>query len=995
MIRDKKEQSRALTLKAQFGFSIREDLSVTRTASDSIVRQLESLYDGRSVVGLSDRLLLERFITLTDRAAEESFAALVARHGPMVLETCRDVLADRHDAEDAFQAVFLILARNARSLREPDLLSYWLHGVALRTARKARTRIARRRDRPSDSVVDARREEPVDDGAQPAEKIAIRREAAETLHHEIERLPRAFRLPVLLCHFEGLSLDEAARRLAWPPGTLRSRLARARSKLRAALVRRGWGESAAALCAISSPHRFNPPPISPRLCAQTARAALGFASRTVCNLPMSSATAAIAHDVLISSFRGRLKIAGLALLMTAAFALTARYQAVRAAAHASPSNLHSLATLAQITPPVVAEGQPRPPLAISGRVLDPDGKPAPGAAVMVYAALKQSGDRALHGFDGPRIIATASTDRAGRFTLATPSITSTTHHLAGASALLPGFGEGWTDLDIDTQTPAIEISLKPEQVIEGRLFDVAGQPARDVVISVNAVGYPERTPNATSDAIEGGPFFWGRNDPMPTSAWPGPARSDSDGRFTIRGIGRNCRASLLVRDPRFARQHIVVDTDSPAQSKSFNVALEPAKVVTGRVTFADTGQPVPHAQISIGAVRETRGTIMSYHETDEDGRFTAIPFSGRAYSVHAQAPPGQPYLSASTGFLPWPKGSSTLTVNLAHKRAGLIRGKVTEVGTGAPVAGASVGFIERDSGNSNPIGRAQTAADGTFQFAAAPALGTIAVLGPSDEFVFERMAPRELGAERLGNRRHYAHAFVPCELRPGVGFCEVNASIRRGATIAATVSGPDGQPVAHASIFSRLHLLPQPFVTRRYWGNYHGDVRDGRCALYGVAHDDTVPVYFLDPKNQWGAVSDFSVKRAAGGPIAVRLEPCGRAAARVVDRRGQPLAGYRDPHMIVMDITPRPKPTDRAATDIERGRAESDFYSRMNPEHYRDLAADNTGRIIFPALVPGAHFRVIDRTTDDDADDSDVRAAFIARAGETIELGDIVVHNPP
>src|SRR5580693_752932 len=114
-------------------------------ASGLVVRQLGTLFEGGSAAGLSDRQLLERFATARDEAGEAAFAALVARHGPMVLGVCRQLLGDRHEAEDAFQAVFLVLARRSPSLREPDLLGNWLYGVALRTARKARGRLARRR----------------------------------------------------------------------------------------------------------------------------------------------------------------------------------------------------------------------------------------------------------------------------------------------------------------------------------------------------------------------------------------------------------------------------------------------------------------------------------------------------------------------------------------------------------------------------------------------------------------------------------------------------------------------------------------------------------------------------------------------------------------------------------------------------------------------------------------------------------------------------------
>ena len=114
-------------------------------SNPSVVRQIASLFDGGSVAGLTDRQLIERFTARRDAAGEAAFAALVSRHGPMVLEVCWQLLGDRHDAEDAFQAVFLVLARKARSIRDPELLGNWLYGVALRTARKARGQNTRRR----------------------------------------------------------------------------------------------------------------------------------------------------------------------------------------------------------------------------------------------------------------------------------------------------------------------------------------------------------------------------------------------------------------------------------------------------------------------------------------------------------------------------------------------------------------------------------------------------------------------------------------------------------------------------------------------------------------------------------------------------------------------------------------------------------------------------------------------------------------------------------
>ena len=182
----------------------------------------------------SDQELLERFIHSREQAA---FATLVARHGPRVLGACRRVLRDEHAAEDAFQNVFLLLARKAGAIRERTLLAGWLYGVACRIAAHARTAAARRRGR--ETLVQAGR--PPDDP--PVEAAA--RELSAVLDEEVGRLPERYRSPIILCHVEGLARGEAARRLSCSPRTLQRRLERGGAVLRARLARRGVAHSAA------------------------------------------------------------------------------------------------------------------------------------------------------------------------------------------------------------------------------------------------------------------------------------------------------------------------------------------------------------------------------------------------------------------------------------------------------------------------------------------------------------------------------------------------------------------------------------------------------------------------------------------------------------------------------------------------------------------------------------------------------------------------------
>jgi RNA polymerase sigma factor (sigma-70 family) len=187
------------------------------------------------MTGMTDGELVERFAARRDAGGDAAFALLVARHGPMVLGVCRQILGDEHAAEDAFQAVFLVLARRAGSIRRPDLLGPWLHGVAVRIARKARSQAERRRHRERSEVEMTCVESP-GDGPEP---WPIRAEEAAAIHEEIGRLPERYRRAVVLCHFEGLTHGEAARRLGCAPGTVGSLVSRARELLRDRLARRG------------------------------------------------------------------------------------------------------------------------------------------------------------------------------------------------------------------------------------------------------------------------------------------------------------------------------------------------------------------------------------------------------------------------------------------------------------------------------------------------------------------------------------------------------------------------------------------------------------------------------------------------------------------------------------------------------------------------------------------------------------------------------------
>ncbi|HKI16580.1 MAG TPA: RNA polymerase sigma factor, partial [Isosphaeraceae bacterium] len=219
---------------------IRRGTSVVDSGPTSTApRYLSALFHSGTLAGLSDRELLERFAARrgeNDETAELAFAALLARHGAMVLRVCRAVLGDRHEAEDAFQATFLVLASRAGSIHRRGSVGSWLHGVALRVAACERSRAARRRRH------ERRRAEMTTrttggESRNPAPDDDLGR----VLQEEIGRLPDRFRAAVVLCYLEGMTHEMAAKQSGCPVGTIRSRLATARERLRNRLTRRGVG----------------------------------------------------------------------------------------------------------------------------------------------------------------------------------------------------------------------------------------------------------------------------------------------------------------------------------------------------------------------------------------------------------------------------------------------------------------------------------------------------------------------------------------------------------------------------------------------------------------------------------------------------------------------------------------------------------------------------------------------------------------------------------
>ena len=310
----------------------------------AVGRQLEVLWTSGTFTGLSDAQLLGRFIGGGEGMAEPAFRELVDRHGPMVMGVCRQILRRPQDADDAFQATFLVLVRKARSVRVRDSLAPWLYGVAYRTAHRARAAASRFR------TADV---EPMAEAADPAPDGSFELDVRPLLLEELNRLPGKYRDPIVLCHLEGKSHEEAARLLSWPVGTLSGRLSRGRQLLKARLERRGVSVSPTILAArwlTANQAELAPSLVDSFLDAAAQSAAAGTISTSV-----QSLTQGVLRTMLLNN----LKTISMAFVIVGAASGSVAW-AVRASRAANPSD-----------PPQAAATAPR----AAEKSTDPPGEP--------------------------------------------------------------------------------------------------------------------------------------------------------------------------------------------------------------------------------------------------------------------------------------------------------------------------------------------------------------------------------------------------------------------------------------------------------------------------------------------------------------------------------------------------------------------------------------------------------------------------------------------
>jgi RNA polymerase sigma factor (sigma-70 family) len=861
---------------------------------DTVLRHLHHL--AGSATRPTDRQLLEAFAARGDEAA---FAELVGRHGPMVLRVCRRVLRHEQDAEDAFQATFLTLARNALGVRKGGALAAFLHGVALRTALKARRSAARRRNHENRRMATA-----------PTAAVAPAwDEVQAALDEEIQRLPETFRTTFVLCILQGKSGSAAAVELGCKEGTVSSRLTRARKLLQQRLSRRGI-QLGAALGTLTATA------VSPALARAAVRAGLTAGKKTAGAIPPSVAALAVGCPGKLVSAKARLAAALVLAVGLCAAALTRQALATRAG--------EPPAERPEAAPAPNAPRDDKEAVTFRGRVLDPAGKPFAGAKIYLF-------------YPTPRTLAMpvqAVSDAEGRFrfTVGRAQFDRTGSRApwneAAPMAAADGFGLG-IPRNGDTRHGAdreVTLQLAADDVpIDGRVLDLQGKPIAGVRVRVRGVRAPLRGDlgvflDALATQKEGynvqGGLLAGLHHPyMPLDfdAIFAPVVTDAAGMFRIRGIGRERVADLLFEAPAIESKYVYALTrpgprvEVPAHRRargvvvmthygcSFDHVAAPSQPVVGVVRDKDTGAPLAGAVVSAnvlpGGFVDQRLAFEAVTDRAGGYRITGMP-RGKDGSLQATAPPGLPYLNSLVPIVETP-GLDPATVDFPLKRGVWIDVRVIDKATGKPVPG-SVEYnvfvdnphLKEAPGFTTPMHQETYAEDGRFRLVGLPGRGLIAAWAADNRYRLGAGAEKvkEFNNSFLQLTPHWVsarHTHGVAEVNPAVGAESVSVEIALdpGRTLAGTVLGPDGKPLAGALVggldeYTRWTDEPLPTAAFTVTG-----LGPRQQRLLQFAHLEK------------GLAGSLLVDGDAKGPLTVTLVPAGTLTGRLVNRNGKPAVG--------------------------------------------------------------------------------------------------------
>jgi RNA polymerase sigma factor (sigma-70 family) len=968
-------------------------------ALGSAFRHLRDLFGVGTATGLLDGQLLARFSDTNDAVA---FEALVARHGPMVLATCRAVLKSEHDIEDAFQTTFLVLARKAHSIRGGDALGGWLHRVAFRAAVQANVEAKKRRRKEAEASAMA----PYSSSRPDHE---FHHDLRPIVHQEIDRLPESQRLPVVLCDLEGLTYDEAADRLRLTVPTLRCRLAKGRQRLKSRLKSRG----------------FAAPAVGAVLATEGTKAAVPLVLLRSTVLAATSGGASSGVALLTQALLREMLMTKIKLTATAALAAIALASAgVIASAGSRPDDAKAAMkpkdTVGEAIREKPAPHAPVEMIEIKGRVLAPDGKPVAGAALTTLYVDTDALNIETSTSPWPKT--TSGSD--GRFSIRLPRPkldASIERYIAGEPWLIasaPGYGAGWCERGLSAKQPPEQVVTLVEEgpSIEGRIVDLEGRPVVGAGVKTtwiwydgkgNLAGWIAKARNGaagnlwqglqrlTTEALGHKPGRAPRERLIPLAT-----TTDANGRFKLTGVGRDRIAELIISGPAIATTQTYVFSRSEAEIRSvdkgmmhrepfivhapqFQLALAPGIRVQGTIRDKDSSRPIVGLEIQ-AAVFDEHSRIPTpgiEAKTDSDGSYRVDGLAkAAAYQLFIKNAKGQPYANATVKVPARSPGLEPVTFDIAMKRGVFVRGKAIDRQTGRSMRGTVNYYAFADNPNVRDYAGFSESHDpyapldeqGRYEVVALPGRGIIAVRDEMDQY---RPAS---GYEKIAgyDAKHQSFNTLPETIIPGFHAIiaevvvdpkaesmslDLQADSGKGAVI--EVVGPDGAPISETNAKGVGELfqtspVPQP-----------------SSSFEVHALDPSKPRRVVVMQERLKLIGTTLLKGNETGPVTIKLQPWGSVAGRIVDDEGRPRKamfigspdGNQNKHPETYDILPG-----------------SDWNSGVR--------VGDDGRFLIEGLVPGLKYSANARTGFEAF--SDLFLDLTVAPGEAKDLGNLKVQPP-
>jgi RNA polymerase sigma factor (sigma-70 family) len=876
---------------------------------EGVVRHVRAFGRTEALSEAPDAQLLQRFAGAREEGA---FTALLRRHGPMVLGVSRRVLGNAQDAEDVYQAAFLLLARKAGSIRKREAVASWLYGVARRLALRAKAQGAKRQARERRAADMRNTQAGADAGWQ---------DVQAALEEALGQLPEGYRAALVLCYLEGKTHVEAARQLGCPLATLRTRVARGRKLLRERLAGRGLALSTAGLFAllVASASRAT---ASAALQKATAKAALSFAAGQPAAALCPARVAHLVEEGTQTMLLSKTKLATALLLTAGLIAGTgalARFKPAAVGGEPPAAGKAEAPKPATPAAPDAAEGA----VTYAGRVVGPDGKPVAGAKVyLLYYTPK-----ALP------VPARATSDADGRFQFSAAradfdrSSTKVPWDEAVVVAVANGYGMALPEMVRGKAVPRTGLTLrlaKDDAPLHGRVLDLQGKPVAGVVVHVRALYTPAKGDltgfvKAVKEKQELYPALNGQLTGL-SGGWLGrdlgtlfaPVKTDADGRFQVKGVGRERVAELRFEAPAietrdvFAmtragqelrvpgyRQYMPRTTMLTLHGNGFGHVAAPCKPIVGVVRDKDTGKPIPGAIVTsyqrAGDPISARTDLQTV--ADKEGRFRLLGMpKGEGNVIRAGPPESEPYLMSVRSVADTP-GLDAVTVDFQLKRGVWVTGRVLDQVTRQPVhSQVQYGVFEDNPhrkeapGLSVDIYLQTRAADGTFRFPGLPGRGLLAARAWGDQYRIGVGADKIKGKDANGLFRTYPqylftqgyHTFA--EVSPASDAKEVTCDLLLdpGRTLAGKVFGPDGKQLAGARVSN--------LKSYGYWENE--PLKTAEFTLTSLEGKPRLVQFAHAEKNLAGFLF---VKGDEKGPLKVNLVSAGVLTGRLVMPDGQPV----------------------------------------------------------------------------------------------------------